>query len=138
MRTGEIQKRGETEMNENNFDNNQTRCATNGFGTRLMYLLIGGGLGAVTALLFAPKPGKELRGDIAGAAQQGYAEALETADRIKEEGERYLEAAREKGAEIYEAVIEEASEFKNEVVESAGRIAEKTKGTIRQAAERVN
>ena len=33
--------------------------------TKLTYLLIGGGIGAVIALLFAPKSGQELRGDIA-------------------------------------------------------------------------
>lgn len=32
---------------------------------RLTYLLIGAGIGATLALLFAPKPGKELRKDIA-------------------------------------------------------------------------
>ena len=35
--------------------------------TRLTYLLIGGGIGAVIALLFAPKSGQELREDIADA-----------------------------------------------------------------------
>ena len=33
--------------------------------TKLTYLIIGGGIGAVIALLFAPKSGKELREDIA-------------------------------------------------------------------------
>ena len=35
--------------------------------TKLTYLLIGGGIGAIIALLFAPKSGVELRGDIADA-----------------------------------------------------------------------
>ena len=39
--------------------------------TRLTYLLIGGGIGAVIALLFAPKSGHELRGDIADATRKG-------------------------------------------------------------------
>ncbi|MCU0240070.1 MAG: YtxH domain-containing protein [Pyrinomonadaceae bacterium] len=33
--------------------------------TKLTYLLIGGGIGAILALLFAPKSGQELREDIA-------------------------------------------------------------------------
>lgn len=122
-------------MNGNNFEN---KCAKNRLGTKLLYLFIGGGLGAVTALLLAPKSGKELRGDIAGAAEKGYTGALETAERVKAQGGRYLEAVREKGVEIYDAVVEEASEIKDEVVEGAGRIAEKAKDTIRQAADRVN
>ena len=38
---------------------------------KLTYLLIGGGIGAVLALLFAPKSGQELRGDIADATRKG-------------------------------------------------------------------
>ena len=36
---------------------------------KLTYLLIGGGIGAVIALLFAPKSGQELRGDLADATR---------------------------------------------------------------------
>ena len=39
--------------------------------TRLTYLLIGGGIGAIIALLFAPKSGQELRGDLADATRKG-------------------------------------------------------------------
>ena len=35
------------------------------FETELIYLLIGAGIGAILALLFAPKSGRELRSDIA-------------------------------------------------------------------------
>jgi gas vesicle protein len=38
---------------------------------RLTYLLIGAGIGAAVALLFAPKAGRELRGDIADATRKG-------------------------------------------------------------------
>ena len=39
--------------------------AENAGGDKLVYFLIGAGIGAVTALLFAPKAGAELRADIA-------------------------------------------------------------------------
>jgi len=39
------------------------------FAPELIYLLIGGGIGAILALLFAPKSGKELRSDIAGVTR---------------------------------------------------------------------
>jgi gas vesicle protein len=39
---------------------------------RLTYLLIGAGIGATLALLFAPKSGKELRRDIADASKKTY------------------------------------------------------------------
>lgn len=38
--------------------------------TRLTYLLVGGGIGALVALLFAPKSGRELRGDLADATRK--------------------------------------------------------------------
>ena len=44
---------------------------------RITYLLIGAGLGAVFALLFAPKSGRELRGDIAHASRRTYEKGTE-------------------------------------------------------------
>ncbi|MBK6751071.1 MAG: YtxH domain-containing protein [Acidobacteria bacterium] len=43
--------------------------------TKLTYLLVGGGIGAILALLFAPKSGEELRGDIADATRKGIERA---------------------------------------------------------------
>ena len=39
---------------------NDDRQEGSDISTRLTYLLIGGGIGALLALLFAPKPGSEL------------------------------------------------------------------------------
>ena len=47
--------------------------------TKLTYLLIGGGIGAALALLFAPKSGHELRGDIADVTRKGIEKSKETA-----------------------------------------------------------
>ena len=47
-------------MGRDYYEREETNAAT-----KLTYLLIGGGIGAVIALLFAPKSGTELRGDIA-------------------------------------------------------------------------
>ncbi|NJM52639.1 MAG: YtxH domain-containing protein [Blastocatellia bacterium] len=43
--------------------------------TKLTYLLIGGGIGAILALLFAPKSGQELREDIADATRKSLEKA---------------------------------------------------------------
>ncbi len=43
--------------------------------TKLSYLLIGGGIGALLALLFAPKSGHELRGDIADVTRKALKRA---------------------------------------------------------------
>ena len=47
-------------------------------GDKLVYFLIGAGIGAVTALLFAPKSGTELRSEIADATKKGLDYARET------------------------------------------------------------
>ena len=50
---------------------NDDRRGGSDVSTRLTYLLIGGGIGAIIALLFAPKAGSELRGDIADVTRKG-------------------------------------------------------------------
>ncbi len=58
--------------------------------TRLTYLLIGGGIGAILALLFAPKSGQELRNDIADATRKGIDRSREAAlDLQQRAGEYY-------------------------------------------------
>src|SRR5213079_2865146 len=47
--------------------------------TKLTFLLIGGGIGAALALLFAPKSGEELRQDIADATRKSVDSARDTA-----------------------------------------------------------
>jgi gas vesicle protein len=70
--------------------------------TKLSYLIIGGGIGAVLALLFAPKSGQELRGDIADATRKGIEKSKETAAQIQERAGEYYEVSREKASEFYQ------------------------------------
>ena len=67
--------------------------------TKLTYLLIGGGIGAVIALLFAPKSGTELRGDIADATRKGIEKGKETAAHLQERAGEYYEVGRERASE---------------------------------------
>ena len=68
--------------------------------TKLTYLLIGGGIGAVIALLFAPKSGVELREDIADATRKGIEKSRETAHHLQEVAGEYYEVSREKASEL--------------------------------------
>ena len=61
---------------------------------RLTYLLIGGGIGAILALLFAPKSGQELRGDIADATRKGVDRSREAAQQLSDRAGQYYEATR--------------------------------------------
>ena len=70
--------------------------------TKLTYLLVGGGIGAVLALLFAPKSGEELRGDIADATRKGIEKSKETATQLQEKAGEYYEVSRDKAGELGE------------------------------------
>ena len=76
--------------------------------TKLTYLLVGGGIGAVLALLFAPKSGVELREDIADATRKGIEKSKEAAAQLQERAGEYYEVSREKAGEIYQTAAEKA------------------------------
>ncbi len=79
--------------------------------TKLTYLLIGGGIGAVIALLFAPKSGTELRGDIADVTRKGLEKGKETAAQLQERAGEYYEVSREKASELYQTAQDKAGEL---------------------------
>ena len=77
------------------------RDSGDNISTRLTYLLIGGGIGAVIALLFAPKSGQELRGDIADATRKGIDKSREAAQQLGDRAGEYYEATRDRASEFY-------------------------------------
>ena len=91
--------------------------------TKLTYLLIGGGIGAVIALLFAPKSGVELRGDIADATRKGIEKGKETASHLQERAGEYYEVGRER-----------ATEYIHTAQEKAGELAEKARSAAATTA----
>jgi gas vesicle protein len=90
---------------------------------KLTYLLIGGGIGAIVALLFAPKSGQELRGDIADVTRKGVEKGKEAATQIQERAGEYYEVTRDRAGELYAAAQEKA-----------GTLTEKAKGAVAQTA----
>ncbi len=95
--------------------------------TKLTYLLIGGGIGAIIALLFAPKAGHELRGDIADATRKGIDKTRETAAQLQDKAGEYYEVSREKASELYLTAQEKASELAETARTKASEITEKAK-----------
>jgi len=81
---------------------------------KLVYFLIGAGIGAVTALLFAPKAGSELRSEIADATRRG------------------VDLARDTGREV----SERAGEAYHTGVERAGELAARGKDAVSDLTER--
>lgn len=91
--------------------------------TKLTYLLIGGGIGAIVALLFAPKSGHELRGDIADATRKGIEKSRETAAHLQERAGEYYEVGREKASEYYQTAQEKAGELAEKAKSAAANTA---------------
>ena len=91
--------------------------------TKLTYLLIGGGIGAVIALLFAPKSGHELRGDIADATRKGIEKSKETAAHLQERAGEYYEVGRERASEYIHTAQEKAGEFAEKARSAAATTA---------------
>jgi gas vesicle protein len=105
------------------------RDSGDNISTRLTYLLIGGGIGAILALLFAPKSGQELRGDIADATRKGIDRSREAAQQLGDRAGEYYEATRGRAAELYS----QAAEKVNEVSQGAREAASRQTGTISAA-----
>ena len=91
--------------------------------TKLTYLLVGGGIGAILALLFAPKSGEELRGDIADATRKGIEKSKETAAQLQEKAEEYYEVSREKASELYQTAADKAVDLTEKAKAAAAQTA---------------
>src|SRR5687767_15526456 len=97
------------------------RESGDGVSTRLTYLLIGGGIGAILALLFAPKSGQELRGDIAEATRKGIDRSREAAQQLGDRAGEYYETTRERASELYSTASDKAGELARTARETASR-----------------
>jgi gas vesicle protein len=103
-------------------------------GNNLSYFLIGGGIGAVLALLFAPKTGLELRTDIADVTRKGLDKTSEMATQIGDTAQTVYSDTRSKAGEIYDsakqkintataAISEIPGELENAVKEKANQFS---------------
>jgi gas vesicle protein len=99
--------------------------------TRLTYLLIGGGIGAILALLFAPKSGHELRGDIKDATRKGIDRSREAAQQLGDRAGEYYEATRDRASELYSQAAGKVSD----VAQTAREAASRQGGTLTAAID---
>lgn len=88
---------------------------------KLTFLLIGAGIGATLALLFAPKSGRELRTDIADLSRKGLDAAGEGARQVGERASDLYDNSRGKVSEIYGAARERVASGADLVSDLAAR-----------------
>jgi gas vesicle protein len=101
--------------------NEQHSRSDSDISTKLTYFLIGGSVGAVLALLFAPKSGHELRGDIADVTRKGIDRTRETASQLGTKAGEYYEVTRERASELYSNAATKATEYAENARDTATR-----------------
>lgn len=88
---------------------NETNKCAHSTAHNLTYLLVGGGIGAGLALLFAPKSGGEMRSSIADATRKGYEATALTASDLKVKSTELVEAVKEKAAGLLDSASNKAN-----------------------------
>jgi gas vesicle protein len=91
-------------------------------GKKLPYLLIGGGIGAILALLFAPQAGEKFRADIADATRKGIDRTGETANQVSKKANTVYAEITTKAGEIYDSAKQKLSVGVNVVGASPGNL----------------
>jgi gas vesicle protein len=71
--------------------------------TTIVSFILGAGVGAVAALLFAPKAGDELRSDIAEGVREGIDEVRTKGRDLKQKAQKVVELAKDQAQEVLEA-----------------------------------
>ena len=108
---------------------------------KLTFLLIGAGIGATLALLFAPKSGRELRGDIADYTRRGVDAAGEGARQVGARASELYDStsghvqnaygtARERASSAYGAARERVSQGADAVADIASRQKDQIQAAI--------
>jgi gas vesicle protein len=85
-------------MREGKYESSESNSAA----TAITFLLIGLGAGALIGLLFAPKPGTQMRKEL----RRKYKDARETLDDWRDEAKDAAEGVLERGAELAEELRE--------------------------------
>jgi gas vesicle protein len=97
---------------------------------KLTFLLIGAGIGATLALLFAPKSGRELRGDIVDYTKRGVDAAGEGARAIGARATDVYGTATEKVAGVYGTAREKVAQGAEVITDVAARQKEQIQAAI--------
>jgi gas vesicle protein len=102
-------------------------------GDLLKGLIIGGLIGAVLGILYAPKSGKETREDIANKADELVAKAREEYEKAVEKSKTAYEAAVQRLKEVEVSAKEKVEEIEGKV----GEFAQQSTETIAENKNRL-
>ena len=95
-------------------------------GDKLVYFLIGAGIGAITALLFAPKTGEELRSDIADATKKSLDYARDTSRDLGDRANDY-----------YQQRVDQVTDFSSRGKEAVSEIADRGRDLVNRQKSQI-
>lgn len=110
----------------------------------LLGFLAGGAIGAIVALLYAPKSGKEFRSDIKVKSDELLTEAEKQLEVAKEKAKVLINDGKKKSEEIVgtakeksEKILKEAEKLYSNVLDKTSQAVNTGKDKIGQEAERI-
>ena len=98
-----------------------------GASSFLLGAVVGGVIGAATALFLAPKTGKEMREDLTTQAGQIKDKSIELSAIAKEKATEYGSVAKEKATELTATAKEKTEGITKTIQEQSGQIVDKVK-----------
>jgi len=110
---------------------------TKGF---LLGAIVGGAVGAITALLFAPKPGVELREDIARKSGEIYDKATDYVTAAKDEAQNVVNQGRVQADKIVHNARSQAEQLMHnaeQMIQEAKYRASSAKDMVGESASKV-
>lgn len=96
-------------------------------GSFLFGALVGGVIGAATALLLAPKTGKEMRDDFSTQANQLKDKSIELSSIAKDKATEYGAVAKDKATEFATTAKEKTEDVTKTIQEQSGQLTDKIK-----------
>jgi gas vesicle protein len=106
-----------------------------GIRSGLFYLLVGGGIGATLALLFAPKSGADLRTDITDLTRKGYDGTLELAGQLKEQSAGIYQTVKETTDKVYDLAATKLSLAQDKIEDTLETAVDKVNGELTKLDE---
>lgn len=121
------------ETKNHEYGTNHGMSTTSKVSTGLVFLGVGAAIGAVVALLFAPKSGNELRGEIADVTRKGYDATLEKANELKDQSAKVVQIVKDKAEAVYDLAADKFATG----TDAAADVISATTGAITDGIERM-
>lgn len=106
-----------------------------GVGSFLLGALLGGFVGAATAIFLAPKTGKEMRDEFTSQASQIKEKSIELSTVAKDKATEYGNVAKDKVVEFTEVAKEKTEEITKAVQEQSSQVVDKVKSVSKDGKE---